>query len=186
MKTALIALSLLALLLVCFVSVTKEVPDDEAPIYTFGLEHVPPKIMIEAGTQLPNGTVLTESLATGGTVYGTLEADNLVVSGLVVVDGPVFVGNRLWCPLGSLVVSSAGSRKADTGKPIVTWKDVEVHGSLTIHGSLIVHQNLSPLGNMAISGVMGPSCRPGKIFFPAGAYPIASAVDFGCPPQIGG
>jgi len=137
--------------------------------------------MLEAGTQLPNGTVLAESLATGGTVYGTVEADNLTVDGLVAVDGQLLVGNRLWSPLGMVVSSTGNLRNAGPDDPTVTWKDVKVHGSLTIHGSLVVHGNLNPLGNMAIGGVMGSACRRGKIFFPAGAYPIATAVDFGCP-----
>lgn len=80
-----------------------------------------------------------------------------------------------------MVVSSTGNLgNAGLTNSSVTWKDITVHGSLTIHGSLIVHGNLNPLGNMAIGGVMGSACRPGKIFFPAGAYPIASAVYFGC------
>ncbi len=73
MKRALVASLLVIFLGLLFAGVTRDVSDSEAPIYTFGLEHVPPKIMLEAGTQLPNGTVLTESLATGGIVYGTVK-----------------------------------------------------------------------------------------------------------------
>lgn len=184
MKAVSIALLLTALLGVLFVSVVSEVPDSEAPLYTFGMEHVEPKIMLQAGTREPNGTMLSESLASGGTIYGTVEADNLTVNGLVAVDGSVFVGNRLWSPLGMVVSSAGNPATADPDRPILRWKDTTIYGSLTIHGSLIVHRNLTPLGNMAIGGVMGASCRPGKIFFPKGAYPFATAVDFRCPRQI--
>jgi hypothetical protein len=180
MKTVLVALLLTVFLAVLFVATARDIPDSDVSLYTFGLEHVAPKIMIEAGTLEPTGTILTESEASGGTIYGTVEADNLTVDGLVAVDGQVLVGDRLWSPLGMVVSSRGNSHSAKPDEPTVTWKDIKIHGALTIHGSLIVHGNLSPLGNLAISGVMGPACRPGTIFFPAGAYPIASAVYFGC------
>lgn len=184
MKITLIVLFLTAFLGMLLAGVTREVRVSEASVNTFGSQHVQPKIMIKSGTLLPNGTVLTESIATGGTVYGTVEVNDLIVSGTVQVDGQVLVGNRLWSPLGNLVLSSAGNPGAVApSKAVVSWKDVNVHGSLIIHGSLIVHGNFSPLGNLSIGGLMGPSCNPGRVFFPAGAYPIATAVDFGCPRQ---
>ncbi len=71
------ALCLSAFLGVLFVGITRDVQVGEASQYTFESNHVLPKIMIEAGTREPNGTILTESLAAGGTIYGTVEADSL-------------------------------------------------------------------------------------------------------------
>ena len=159
----------------------EEVPANET--VQRNLESSPaPKIMITAGTEMPNGAILSEAEATSGTIDGTLEVENLTIQGPLTVDGQVLVGNELWCPLRSFVLKSGGNAAAaPPGKPVLVWKNVKVDGALIVDGSLIVHQRLSPVGNMSIAGGMGSLCNSRRVFFPAGAYPIASKIEFGCP-----
>ena len=157
-----------------------QVSGDGTTIGNAGLSAVP-KIMIESGTKTPTGAIESEDQATSGTVDGTLVVENLTVQGPLVVDGQLLVGDHLWSPRGPFVLTSAGNRNAaPPGKPALVWKNVNVNGTLTVHGSLIVHHSLNSAGNVSIGGVMGALCSPRRVFYPAGEYPIASTIEFGC------
>lgn len=171
------------LIAVIFVTTLREMSVSEASRFTWGSAHVLPKIMIPAGTVLPDGTVSSEAQASSGTVYGTFVVDGtLTVEGPLTVDGQVLVGDQMGCLLGATILRSRGNQNAEPpGKPVVIWKDTKVHGPLTIHGSLVVRRSLFFLGGISFGGTMGASCVKRLVFYPAGAYPIAQRIQFGCP-----